>query len=130
MSETSLTVLNLYELTGTAEEFKAAIARLAARVGDEGHPGILSYRFFVNPAENSARAVIDYESPAAWIGHHDLAMAWPETADLHAVAELTEVTFLGPLTSEIESWIASSTLTARILDGNSFAAGFQRRIPN
>ena len=80
MSEARLTILNLYKLTGTAKDFRTAIERLSARVREEGDPGILSYRFFVNSAENSARGVIDYESPAAWIGHHDLAMAWPEMA--------------------------------------------------
>lgn len=45
---------------------------------------------------------------------------------LHGVATLSEVTFLGPLTPEIQIWIDNSKLTARIHHGNSFAAGFQR----
>jgi len=126
MNEPGLTIVNLYTLTGSADAFKAAIERLVARVRDEGHPGVLSYRFFVNEAEKSARAVIDYEDAAAWIGHHDIAMGWPEMAGLHGVAALSEVTFLGPLTPEIQDWIDNSKLTARIRHGNSFAAGFQR----
>jgi hypothetical protein len=119
-----LTILNLYRLTGTVEDFNAAIKRLAARVSDQGHPGVLSYRFFVNGAEKTARAVIDYEDSAAWIGHHDIAMAWPEMAGLHAVASLSEVTFLGPLTPDIQSWIDNSKLTARIHHGNSLSLAF------
>ncbi len=126
MSEAGLTILNRYRLTGSAEAFEAAIERLATRVEAEGHPGVLSYRFFVNPAEASARAVIDYDSPAAWVGHHNIAMGWPEMAALHAVATLDEVIFLGPLTPEIERWIAGSTLTARIRHGYRFASGFRR----
>ncbi|MDK1494791.1 hypothetical protein QN219_33340, partial [Sinorhizobium sp. 7-81] len=46
----------------------------------------------------TARGVIDYKDPDAWIGHHDIAMNWPE----------------------------SSALTARVRAGNLFAGGFQR----
>jgi hypothetical protein len=53
-------------------------------------------------------------------------MGWPEMTELHSAAALAEVTFLGPLTPEIEAWIESSTLSARIRGGNGFAAGFQR----
>lgn len=126
MDANSLTILNRYKLIGTTEEFRAAIKSLVTRVEEEGHRGILSYRFYVNATEKSARAVIDYENAAAWIGHHDIAMGWPEMTAMHAVATLDEVTFLGPLTPEIKAWIASSTLAARILEGNSFASGFNR----
>ena len=126
MSEAHLTVLNLYILKGTAAEFQAAIEMLADRVNREGHLGIQSYRFYVNNDEQSARAVIDYENAAAWIGHHDIAMAWPEMMGLHAVAKLSEVTFLGAMTPEIKSWINRSTLTAKLNIGNAYAAGFRR----
>ncbi len=122
----ALTALNTYAIIGTAGAFTTAIERLAARVEAEGHPGILSYRFFVNETEATARAVIDYHDPAAWIGHHDIAMDWPEMKALHAAARLTDVTFLGPITPEIEAWLGNSTLTARVRHGNRFAAGFQR----
>lgn len=126
MSQAHLSVLNLYTLKGTAAEFRAAIEVLADRVRREGHFGVRSYQFYVNDDEKSARAVIDYENAAAWIGHHDIAMAWPEMKGLHAVAALSEVTFLGEMTPEIKSWIDRSTLTAKLNIGNVFAAGFRR----
>ncbi|MEI6799483.1 MAG: hypothetical protein WCO04_09755, partial [Pseudomonadota bacterium] len=126
MSKAHLTVLNFYTLKGTAAEFRAAIEVLADRVRREGHSGVRSYQFYVNTDEKSARAVIEYENAAAWIGHHDIAMAWPEMKGLHAVAALSEVTFLGEMTPEIKSWIDRSTLTAKLNVGNEFAAGFRR----
>ena len=126
MSETQLTVLNLYTLKGTPEQFCAAIELLADRVQKEGHRGVRSYQFYVNSDANSARAVIDYENAVAWIGHHDIAMAWPEMLGLHAVATLNEVTFLGQMTPEIKGWIDRSSLTAKLNIGNVFAAGFRR----
>lgn len=126
MAEPKLTILNRYNLTATPEDFEHAIQSLASRVERQGHPGVLSYRFFVNAADMSARAVIDYSDANAWIGHHDIAMGWDEMKLLHSVAELAEVTFLGPLTPQIEKWIASSSLTAVIRHGNEYAAGFRR----
>ena len=126
MSKAHLTVLNFYTLKGAAAEFRAEIEVLADRVRREGHSGVRSYQFYVNTDEKSARAVIEYENAAAWIGHHDIAMAWPEMKGLHAVAALSEVTFLGEITPEIKSWIDRSTLTAKLNVGNYFAAGFRR----
>ncbi len=126
MSTTSLTILNRYRLVDTPEAFLAAIGRLARRVETEGHPGVLGYRFFASGAEGAARAVVDYSGPDAWIGHHDLAMGWPEMRALHQVARLEEIVFLGLLTPEIRTWIDGSQLTARIVEGYEFAAGFRR----
>lgn len=126
MDTPQLTVLNLYRLKGSVEAFTEAIAALSARVEREGERGLLSYRFWVNEAQGTARAVIDYATPQAWIGHHDISMSWPEMKALHAVARLEDVTFLGPLTPEIRDWLVGSTLTATLHDGFTSAAGFRR----
>jgi hypothetical protein len=126
MTTPQLTVLNLYRLKASAKAFTDAIAALASRVEREGEQGVLSYRFWVNEADGTARAAIDYAMPQAWIGHHDISMGWPEMKMLHAVAELEEVTFLGPLTPEIRAWLAGSSLTAKLRDGFAPAAGFRR----
>lgn len=121
-----LTVLNRYTLKQGAAPFTAAITALARRVEAEGDSGVLSYRFFVGQDGTDARAVIDYATPAAWIGHHDIAMVWPEMRALHGVADLSEVTFLGTVTPEITAWIESSGLKARLVTGFTAAAGFRR----
>ena len=124
--QSSLTILNTYDILTTPEAFLAAITKLAARVEVEGHRGVLSYRFFCAPDLMQARAVIDYSGPEAWIGHHDIAMSWPEMNALHQAARLVEVTFLGEVTPEIQDWISRSTLRARLITGFSDAAGFHR----
>lgn len=126
MDAPQLTVLNLYRLKGSGAAFTDAITALAMRVEREGARGLLSYRFWVNEAEGTARAVIDYATPQAWIGHHDISMGWPEMRALHAVAALEDVTFLGPLTPDIRAWLAGSSLTAILHEGFSAAAGFRR----
>lgn len=126
MLDNRLIVINLYELSGSPEDFGQAIRALAARVEAEGDPGVLAYRFFANAEEGTARGVIEYQDPDAWIGHHEIAMGWPEMTALHSVARLSEVVFLGPLTPAIRAWIDGSVLTARIRSGNGFAGGFRR----
>ena len=122
----NLTILNLYHIKTTPQAFLTAITKLAARVQAEGHRGVLDYRFFCAPELMQARAVIDYVGPEAWIGHHDIAMSWPEMQALHQAAQLVEVVFLGEMTAEIRGWIDRSALSARVITGFSQAAGFQR----
>ena len=126
MRDATLTVVNRYDLKQSAEDFRAAISALAARVEREGHAGVLSYRFFLSEVAGQARAVIDYADPDAWMGHHHIAMGWPEMAALHAVAALEEITFLGNVSAEITDWLASSGLKARVNTGYGYAAGFRR----
>lgn len=121
-----LTALNLYHLTAPAPQVAAAFAALAARVQAEGERGVAGYRFYLNEAQAQARAVVDYATPEAWLGHHDIAMPWPEMKALHGLARLAEVTFLGEVTPEIRAWIAGSSLTARVEEGFAPVAGFQR----
>ncbi len=121
-----LTILNTYTLRGSVADFKTAITALAARVEAEGERGVLSYWFFVSADAGLARAVIDYATPKAWIGHHDISMTWPEMTALHGVAALSHVTFLGPITPEIRAWLDRSGLKAQVETGYVASAGFCR----
>lgn len=121
-----LTALNHYRLIAPAPNFVAAVAALAARVQAEGEPGVVGYRFHVNADLGEGRAVVDYATPEAWIGHHEIAMPWAEMKALHRVARLEEVTFLGEVTPAIRAWIAGSGLRAQVTEGFEAAAGFLR----
>ena len=121
-----LTILNTYKLRGSEDDFTTAITALAARVEAEGERGVLSYRFFVSAEMGLARAVIDYATPKAWIGHHDISMTWLEMKALHGVAALSHVTFLGPITPEIRAWLDRSGLKAQVETGYVASAGFCR----
>ena len=84
-------VVNNYQLRDGAG-FEAAVAALVARVRDKGHPGVRSYRFF-RPTPDMGRAVVTYDGPEAWVGHHDIIMGWPEMAALRRAADLTEIEY-------------------------------------
>jgi hypothetical protein len=116
---------NRYVLTGPAEAFVTAVKALAARVNHEGHPGVLSYRFFTGGQTGVADVI--YADADAWIGHHDCAMEWPEMAALRRAARLEHVTLCGPVTQAILEWCRDHGLTMPMTLATTFAGGFDRR---
>jgi hypothetical protein len=127
MSSSGLSVTTAYELNGSVAEFHTTITALVDRVRTEGHRGILSYRFFVDDQGRTAHGFIDYENCDAWIGHHDIAMSWPEMAAMHGVARLTKIEFFGPVDARILKWLDRSNLRATIVTGRAFCSGFERQ---
>lgn len=123
----ALVIVNDYNLLAPVSDFTRSISALAARVEREGHPGVRSYLFYANAEEATARAVIHYTGPEAWIGHHDISFGWPEMKALHSVARLAQVSFHGEMTSAIRDWLEAAGLTVPVRHYPDFAAGFQRR---
>jgi hypothetical protein len=124
-----LTALLTYRRTAPAAVFAEAAAALSARVEGQGHPGVLSYRFFVDDGSPEARAIVDYRDTDAWLGHHALIGPWPELAALRAAAELTEVRFLGEVSAAMLAWLSGSGLRATVHHGARPVAGFARSGP-
>lgn len=122
----ALMVVNHYRLLAGPAAFSAATASLAARVECDGHPGVLDYRFFVQGMADEGRAVVRYANPAAWIGHHDIAMGWPEMAALRAVADLTAFHVHGAVSADMVRWMDQAGLAARLRDWGPAVAGFSR----
>lgn len=103
--------VNEYDLVSAPDEYVEAIRRLADRTEREGHRGVLQYRFFVNPDSASAGAVIIYDNADSWRAHHELAYQWEEMGGLQATVRLKRLFLFGPLTEEIEAWLADSGIT-------------------
>jgi hypothetical protein len=119
-----VTVVNRYALRD-AGAFEAAITALVARVRDQGHPGVLAYRFY-HAGPDQARAVVRYADPEAWVAHHDLIMGWPEMAAQRAAADLVEIELFGPMTAAMQDWITRMGLGHRVKHCGAPFAGFQR----
>jgi hypothetical protein len=116
--------INEYELTGSPDAFVDAITALARRTEAEGHPGVLSYQFFVNRELGSAGATIIYENGAAWLAHHQLAYQWEEMPVLQSTVALQRLTLFGPLGDELHNWLADAEIS--YIHYDTFAAGFVR----
>ena len=103
--------VNEYELVGESDAYVDAIGRLADRTEREGHPGVLEYRFFVNAVSGSAGATIIYDNADSWRAHHELAYQWGEMGELQATVRLKRLILFGPLTEDIESWLAGAGIS-------------------
>ncbi len=121
-----LVIVNDYKLLSSVAAFTTEITSLATRVRDEGHVGVRSYLFYARAEDATARAIIHYTDPDAWIGHHDIAFDWPEMKALHRVARLAQVTFHGELTKAICDWMVRAGLSVPIVHYPDFASGFVR----
>jgi hypothetical protein len=119
-----VTVVNTYRLQD-GEGFELAVAALVARVRDQGHPGVRSYRFF-RPTPEMGRAVVTYDGPEAWVGHHDIIMGWPEMAALRRAADLAEIQLFGPVSDAMQDWIVRMGLAEKVRHQGLAVAGFDR----
>lgn len=124
-ADARITVVNRYALQAGVPAFTAAVWALARRVELEGHRGVLSYRFFATDG-SEGRAVVVYASPEAWVGHHDIAMGWPEMAALRAAADLDEIAIHGPVSEAMRHWLEGAGLWGRVREHGPAVAGFDR----
>jgi hypothetical protein len=123
-ADLTITVVNRYRLTAAEDVFVAAVAAMARRVEAEGHPGVLSYHFFCVAGEG--RAVVTYANPDAWVGHHDIAMGWPEMLAVRAACYLEEISLYGPVSDTMRDWLAKAGMIGRLSHAGKAVAGFRR----
>jgi len=119
-----IVVVNFYALRDP-DGFDRALRVLVPRVRLQGHPGVRSYRFF-GSGPKERRLVAIYEGAAAWVGHHELIMAWPEMVALRATARLARLDLYGPLTPPMQDWIDSMGLGRKLNHQGEGIAGFRR----
>jgi quinol monooxygenase YgiN len=122
--EAQVIQINEYELVGTPDAFVEAITALADRTEREGHPGVLSYRFYVNRSERTAGAVIRYADADSWLAHHQMAYQWDEMPALQATVSLKRLILLGPLNDEILSMVDGAPF--QVVRFDTLASGFVR----
>lgn len=119
-----IVVVNFYALRDPGG-FDRALRVLVPRVRLNGHPGVRSYRF-VGSGPKERRLVAIYERPEAWVGHHDLIMAWPEMAALRAAARLARTDLYGPISPLMQTWIDRMGLGPKLRHHGEAIAGFRR----
>lgn len=119
-----IVVVNFYALRDP-NGFDRALKALVPRVRLQGHPGLRSYRFF-GSGPKERRLVAIYEGPAAWVGHHDLIMAWQEMVALRAAARLARTDLYGPISPAMQAWIDEMGLGKKLRHQGEAIAGFRR----
>lgn len=119
-----IVVVNFYALRDP-DGFDRALRVLVPRVRLQGHEGVRSYRFF-GSGPKERRLVAIYEGPSAWVGHHDLIMAWPEMVALRAAARLARTDLYGPITPPMQVWIEEMGLGKKLRHQGESIGGFRR----
>lgn len=119
-----IAVVNFYALRDP-QGFDRAVRLLVPRVRLQGHEGVRSYRFF-GSGFKERRLVSIYEGPEAWVGHHELVMAWPEMVALRAAARLARTDLYGPLTPPMQAWVDQMGLGRKLCHQGEAIAGFRR----
>lgn len=109
--DTQVIQVNEYDLAADSASYVAAITQLAARTEQEGDPGVLEYRFFVDRARGTAGATIVYADADAWKRHHELAYQWEEMSALQSTVTLNRLTILGPLGAAVEGWLTGAGIS-------------------
>ena len=115
-----------FETTDGTPAFVEAIGAVASRMEKEGHPGLLSYNFYVEPGQSQGEAVLIYENADALVENHEIIGGWPELAAVGAVSRVTGTSFLGPRTPELDAWIAAKAFPFEVGRFGTHAAGFVR----
>ena len=119
-----IVVVNFYALRDP-DGFDRAVRLLVPRVRLQGHDGLRSYRFF-GSGPKERRLVSIYDGPAAWVGHHDQIMAWPELIALRAAASLARTDLYGPLTPPMQDWVDRMGLGRKLRHQGEAIVGFRR----
>ncbi len=118
--------VNEYELLTNEKDFTAAIEAVADRTRREGHPGVLSYQFFVDAPLNLASACITYADADAWVAHHEMVYGWDEMPAFQKNVRLTRASLFGPLNARMRAMLESANLQCEVLRVSTHAAGFNR----
>lgn len=116
--------VNQYNLVQSRDAYIAAIHALAKRTEEEGHSGVLAYKFFTDTNTETAGAVITYVDASAWLAHHEIAYQWEEMPQLQATVQLQHLTLFGPLNGTIRARLAEAGLSYTHYD--LLAGGFIR----
>ena len=118
--------INEYELLTSGNDFTVAIRAVADRTEREGHPGVLSYQFFVDEPNRTAGACIIYVDADAWLAHHEMAYCWEEMPTFQKNVRLTRASLLGPLNEGMRAWLEKANIPCDVFRVNNHAAGFER----
>lgn len=116
--------VNQYNLVQSREAYIAAIQALAQRTEEEGHSGVIAYKFFADTNTETAGAVITYVDAGAWLAHHEIAYQWEEMPQLQATVQLQRLTLFGPLNERIKARLTEAELSYTHYD--LLAGGFIR----
>lgn len=120
-------VVSFYSLRDV-EAFDRAVRALVSRMKLQDPAGLRGYRFF-GSGPRMRRLVAIYETPDAWVRHHNLIVGWPEMVSFRAAARMRRVRLYGLATPEMEHWVERMRQGRIIHQGGKTIPLFRRQGP-
>jgi hypothetical protein len=103
-----VTLVEVFELIGSVEEYRSAISALADRAWNEAPEALVTYQFYADPASREAGAVITFADPDAFTKHISLISDWDEFRRFAGTTKLVDIRIYGAMSAQGQAWLAQS----------------------
>ncbi|HZI10243.1 MAG TPA: hypothetical protein VE153_07585 [Myxococcus sp.] len=119
-----VTLVEVFELTGTFEAFQAAVEAAARRLEREGVSSLARVQFYATPGTRELGAIITFADTSQVMEHIRMISGWPEFKALIGTVRPTDVRVYGRLGDEALEWIRTMNTVSKTFE--SHVAGFVR----
>lgn len=119
-----VSLVEVFELTGSFEAFEAAARTALRRLEAEGVSGLVNVQFYATPDSSEVGAILIFADPDQFMEHVQMIMGWREFKDFVATVKPIEVRVYGRLGPEAHAWLRGMNVVSRIYENH--VAGFVR----
>jgi hypothetical protein len=100
-----VTLVEVLELTGTFEEFAAAIQAAARRLEAEGIQELVTLQFYATPGSTEVGALLTFADRSRIMEHIGMITEWEEFERFFSTTKPLDVRVYGKLSAEAEAWV-------------------------
>lgn len=119
-----ITLVEVFELTGSFDAFSAIVQAAARRLESEGVRGLVGVQFYGTPGALELGALVTFADSSQLMEHIRMITGWPEFAALLGVIKPLDIRVYGRLTDEALAWLRTMSGVSKIFDNP--VAGFVR----
>jgi hypothetical protein len=123
-AEEHVTLVEVLELTGSFEEFAAAVRAATRRLESEGVKALVTLQFYANPGSTEAGAILTFSDRDRVMEHIGMISGWEEFERFFGTVRPVDVRVYGKLSAEAEGWVRQFGVVSRAFEDH--VAGFVR----
>jgi hypothetical protein len=123
-AEEHVTLVEVLELTGSFEEFAAAVRAATRRLESEGVKALVTLQFYANPGSTEAGAILTFSDRDRVMEHIGMISGWEEFERFFGTVRPVDVRVYGKLSAEAEGWVRQFGVVSRTFEDH--VAGFVR----
>jgi len=119
-----VTFVEVLELTGSFEEFEAAIQAAVRRLEAEGIRELVRVQFYATPGSTEVGAILTFADRDRVMEHIGMITKWEEFERFFGRVKPSDVRVYGKLSAEAEAWVRQFGVVRKKLEDH--VAGFVR----